>query len=1028
MSFPRRKITVVSTVTDGSHNRPPMFEIAEGDLPFVRTRSALLALDLQIDFIGKDCLLPVSNPANFVENISNLVPRFRTSGDVIWFRSQFEKSRVINCNTNPESESVITDNEVSAEALEQEARQASLAASTISQNNHNAPARSAGAKSLQVDKDYELKPDEDVAELTETFLTIQPGQQPLIGLQQSPTSNLARSIVEKFDSLRDLIFQKSHYSAFKDGKLVQTLRGRFVTEIYICGTLTNISVFATAMDAARHGYSITLIEDCCGYRSKARHDEALRRLTEFTGCDVISSAELVQDLQEREWARAKAQARKAAPRAEASRRPQPRSTSTSLEDVMKRLQLSGASSTGTDNDNPTMPRTSASSTILARSKSRIKMGGLSLLPDEVPRDSKSESMTQSLPDIDGAPKRERVRAKVKTRRRPSNPPKVSQNDLEAKTPQLEKVSKPEHKSQSTDAALLASQVALENMTISDQKEPALEAETAPTATSGSPVTKHDSADTAFKISVKCKKSDTDYDGSAIIVPRECNPPKITPDLGPIAICEGDTTIINKLLDGKTAEGVFENVRDEVLWQRMSHQGGEVPRLVSVQGDIAADGSFPIYRHPSDESPPLSQFTPMVSKIRKQVEEKLGHEVNHVLIQYYRDGTDYISEHSDKTLDVVPKTFIANVSLGAQRTMVFRTKRKAHCTDEAAESTARKTCRAPLPHNSLCKMGLNTNMRWLHGIRQDKRMKGEKGPEELAYDGGRISLTFRKIGTFLDKDQQKIWGQGAIAKTKETSRPVVNGRTPEAENMLLAFGKENQSSDFDWASTYGKGFDVLHLSNDRKLFLSGDFITDTRVKFILAELNLDWVEGSLSPAFSWKDGQNQTDAPEVPAALPIRFVDNDLSRSTVQGDLAILMYLHTAYGPSEPLSQANLARICTRVFSINNLLEKWRAKPFLAKPFRRELLTWDSWTTEGKYIAGDRISIVDYALWPLLDEICREWGNCDGLGNISAYYKRMKRLESLMKALDGRADLGPLADPKLPRSEWDFKKAADPNHG
>jgi alkylated DNA repair dioxygenase AlkB len=42
----------------------------------------------------------------------------------------------------------------------------------------------------------------------------------------------------------------------------------------------------------------------------------------------------------------------------------------------------------------------------------------------------------------------------------------------------------------------------------------------------------------------------------------------------------------------------------------------------------------------------------------------------VLIQLYRTGADYISEHSDKTIDVVRGSRIVNVSLGARRTMTL----------------------------------------------------------------------------------------------------------------------------------------------------------------------------------------------------------------------------------------------------------------------------------------------------------------------------------------------------------------------
>jgi hypothetical protein len=65
----------------------------------------------------------------------------------------------------------------------------------------------------------------------------------------------------------------------------------------------------------------------------------------------------------------------------------------------------------------------------------------------------------------------------------------------------------------------------------------------------------------------------------------------------------------------------------------------VPRLVAVEGEVGEDGrystpliqfhaprevilvsSFPVYRHPADESPPLSAFSATVSLIREHVEK------------------------------------------------------------------------------------------------------------------------------------------------------------------------------------------------------------------------------------------------------------------------------------------------------------------------------------------------------------------------------------------------------------------------
>ena len=466
-----------------------------------------------------------------------------------------------------------------------------------------------------------------------------------------------------------------------------------------------------------------------------------------------------------------------------------------------------------------------------------------------------------------------------------------------------------------------------------------------------------------------------------------------------SLCEGDTTMILDLLDAETARDIFERVRDEVRWQKMSHQGGEVPRLIAVQGEVGEDGSIPVYRHPADETPPLSQFSPTVSQIRKKVEEKLGHLVNHVLIQCYRDGNDHISEHSDKTLDIIPKTFIANVSLGAQRTMVFRKKRLQKSNDEINAVQPRQATRAPLPHNSMCKVGLVTNMRWVHGIRQDRRMISEKSADELAFDGGRISLTFRKIGTFLSKEQTRIWGQGATSKSKCDAKLVINGNDAESERMIRAFGEENHANEFDWDEHYGEGFDVLHLENSPKLFLSGDNVADLRVKIMLAEYGVEWSEGKLSPMVHWKGGNSSNKGPSIPETLPVRFVDNDLSKSTTVGDLAIMAYLETIYGSKAATkSRMDLARTYTRFQQINGLLKEWRKESFSVTPFRREMEVWDAYAAEGPYIAGDSITLADYALWPLLEEIHGKWDTFDGLVDLAAYHKRLKDSDAFVKAL------------------------------
>ncbi|KAK8197741.1 uncharacterized protein BKA78DRAFT_246193, partial [Phyllosticta capitalensis] len=298
-------------------------------------------------------------------------------------------------------------------------------------------------------------------------------------------------------------------------------------------------------------------------------------------------------------------------------------------------------------------------------------------------------------------------------------------------------------------------------------------------------------------------------------------PTALPTLGPTdAIGEGDSRILQHFLSDEVnapgttlpfQDSIFDKLCNEVRFQTMLHATGEVPRLVAVQGDVGSDGSIPIYRHPSDQSLPLLHFSPSVLLLRKHVERLVGHPMNHVLIQFYRRGEDYISEHSDKTLDIVRGSSIVNVSFGAQRTMRLRTKRSEKTkSDGESISSSRETQRVAMPHNSALILGPATNACWLHGIMPDKRLSNEKLPTETLHDGMRISLTFRHIGTFLSPDSRLIWGQGASSKHKADAAPVINGDEKVTEKIIRAFSIENlqTSETFDWDATYGAGFDVL----------------------------------------------------------------------------------------------------------------------------------------------------------------------------------------------------------------------------
>lgn len=1022
-----------------------MFTINQSDMPVLPHRHALLVLDLQNDLVSPGCLLPVERPEDLVGNIMNLASEFRDNGKVVWVRSQFESHRSINTGAAA-SEDVITNAEFPVAPNDTGA--AADEGSGKGSGNLNV-----NLKDGQDSAEFEAAPYTRTLDEEETFLTVVNGTKPKIMVPLSTGSNYCTASVPFIKPSNDIFFSKSHYSAFKTGSLLQALRGQFVTELYICGALTNISIFATAMDAAMYGYHITLVSDCCGYRSQARHDEALRRLEEATGCDIFTAAEV---LEQRRSSREKKQPRDVGP-ANSGR------DTKGFRQTLSTMRNSHGSSSRTSRGSTSSPSKVTSASTRERTSHK---------PIDTPASSVSQPQAQPVtsknnPQIpkgfievedeyvaDGLKQSAPITARVReasicfdednATHESSNAILVADEDDSYDLPPVlikhekplrvlnkvkvrSRVAKTSHNHSSeasmrsdppSDTTLAAATEALEAMSLSNGKGPdaiSLKMNANNSKEETEPGTMVDPtsgvlAGTRAHQSPSVSQISVGYGSSKPASDSKVDPVTVQ-DKEENTLCEGDTKIIENLLDEAEAATVFERIRNEVQWQNMSHLGGEVPRLVAVQGEANLDGSIPVYRHPSDESPPLLSFTKAVSEVKHEVERALGHKVNHCLIQLYRDGTDYISEHSDKTLDIDPNSYIANVSLGATRTMTFRTKRpRRDASSKEFEPSLRQTERALLPHNSLCRMGLATNSKWLHSIRADKRRLAEKSPGELSYNGQRISLTFRLISTFLTSDFTHIYGQGATSKTAEAPSLILHGQShrEHAEAMIMAFGIENQSSYFDWNKVYGTGFDILHMTNTTRLFLSpSDSIANLKIRLMLHEYNVPYTIAFASVPDLRKDGNMHIADFE---ALPIRFVDNNNERTCIDGDTAIAVYIETFYGPGserEAISRRSFAKELTRMERANYLKSLWQAKQMDATFFRKTLRAWNSYAEEEQdgFIAGKTLGLADYSLWPVLREVVKNWGweKIKGeeeiaLPALKRYCERMGEKESVIALL------------------------------
>jgi len=240
------------------------------------------------------------------------------------------------------------------------------------------------------------------------------------------------------------------------------------------------------------------------------------------------------------------------------------------------------------------------------------------------------------------------------------------------------------------------------------------------------------------------------------------------------------------------ENLFNKLNKEIQWlDDVTHLGGVLPRRFALQASITQDESgletVPLYRHPMDKYIKESPFTPTVEAIRLALETKLGCKLNHAILQCYRDGKDYISEHADKTLDVAKNSVIVNYTAGATRVLKLRSKQKYTSQPEQLYDVKN----IELKNDSAFVLDMETNRLYKHSIRQNASVQTP-----------RISITFRHIHTFYRRDQVgnivDVFGKGYGNPTDSMTK----------DELYKAWSKENHSSQYTWDELYSKGYSEI----------------------------------------------------------------------------------------------------------------------------------------------------------------------------------------------------------------------------
>lgn len=237
-----------------------LFDLLSRQTPTLQVKKGLIILDLQNDFLSRSEGKLAVRDTGFLKPLSDLVESFREYGDVIWVRSQFESTRPIN---GPDAGG---DNVVAGGSSGREIEMESTEDAESSQRKRRVhdcvtKTRATQTDCIQKSKSTASCSSHNNGESDEELFLSRTAKREPCCLPQSSGVEYFPAILPMIRQDKDLQMIKTHYSAFSSTSLLLTLRGKLITELYICGCITNLSVYATAMDAARYGIKVRLVDD-----------------------------------------------------------------------------------------------------------------------------------------------------------------------------------------------------------------------------------------------------------------------------------------------------------------------------------------------------------------------------------------------------------------------------------------------------------------------------------------------------------------------------------------------------------------------------------------------------------------------------------------------------------------------------------------------------------------------------------------------------------------------------------------------
>ena len=185
------------------------------------------------------------------------------------------------------------------------------------------------------------------------------------------------------------------------------------------------------------------------------------------------------------------------------------------------------------------------------------------------------------------------------------------------------------------------------------------------------------------------------------------------------ICCTELEVIEDFYAATDCERIYQRLLREQNWpsNRYIVAGRQftLPRLQTWHADPGIKYSY------SNNLLETRAWTFLLSDIRAKVELCLDFSFNSVLVNWYRNGEDYVGWHADNEPELGEKPFIVLLTFGAERLFEFRHRKSLECGQILLRSGTLLIMQPDFQHH------------WHHSVPIDDTVKE-----------GRINLTFRKV--------------------------------------------------------------------------------------------------------------------------------------------------------------------------------------------------------------------------------------------------------------------------------------------